>query len=467
MDGSDAKAVVFLGPSYPATAAAEIVESDFRPPVRRGDIFRLLATDVAVIVLIDGVFHSDPSVGHREILAAVDEGITVIGASSMGALRAAELHDLGVEGYGTIFQWYRDGYIDGDDEVALHHETAERGYHALSEPLVNIRATLHAAVRAGRISAGQADAVVQEARATFYPERSFDRLIKGPAASRWPSSIRDSLARFVRVSYVDLKAQDARGALVRAREAMQERDRRMRSSAPPSLRRCSPDTVDFGRFSTRLFVDRHGREFRFLDFTTAIKKSDCMQEMLLPLLSARWFTLRWARDRAIDFPRDEMEPIERRIRSTHATNERDFLRRNSLTAGEYAGWVDRQARFEWLIQKGPQHFGVAWGTERQVALDQKLFPLETVGVRAVRGFLVEWGHTQGLSAPASERAALRARWEADGDPASGDASLVSDLALARWLTITPPVTIGFRAETLANAVLELQASDRVADVLRP
>ena len=55
----------------------------------------------------------------------MEEGIQVLGASSMGALRAAELHGFGMIGYGTIFEWYRDGLIDGDDEVALWHEPEE------------------------------------------------------------------------------------------------------------------------------------------------------------------------------------------------------------------------------------------------------------------------------------------------------------------------------------------------------
>ena len=68
------------------------------------------------------------------------------GAASMGALRAAELHGFGMVGHGRIFEWYRDGVIDADDEVALIYGPEEVGYPSLSKPLVNIRATLAAAV---------------------------------------------------------------------------------------------------------------------------------------------------------------------------------------------------------------------------------------------------------------------------------------------------------------------------------
>ncbi len=78
--------------------------------------------------------------GPREILNALEGGIKVVGGSSMGALRASELDVYGMVGVGKIYRWYKEGAINSDDEVALvfHPETGR----ALSEPLVNIRATL-------------------------------------------------------------------------------------------------------------------------------------------------------------------------------------------------------------------------------------------------------------------------------------------------------------------------------------
>jgi hypothetical protein len=453
--------VVFLGPSCPIAAAAEILDAEFRPPARRGDFYRLLTTDVAIIVLIDGVFHVDPSVGHREILAAVDEGIAVIGASSMGALRASELCDLGVEGYGTIFRWYRDGYIDGDDEVALHHGTAEHRYVALSEPLVNIRATLLSAAQSGCLSNSQADALLQEARATFYPDRSRHGLLEGPTATAWPAATRGSFASFLRNSYIDLKGRDARGALVRAR-ALQGRVLRPRAVGPP---RRSLDEFDFDRCSTRLSVKGAGGPVGPEELIPAAAAVDWLPEVL-SLLVARWFTLRWAHDRAIDYPDDEVQTIACRIRFRHAHDEAYFLRRNRLTASEYAGWVYRQARFEWLIETGAGAFGLSWGGERHLAIDRALFPSGPDLVRAAAPFLLAWGHEQGISVPEGERAALFARWEAFGGTTPADAGIVSDVALARWLTARQPETIGFRAETAANAILEAQANDRVADMER-
>ena len=61
------------------------------------------------------------------------------GASSMGALRAAELHTFGMRGVGEIFERYRDGVLEDDDEVAVSHASADHAYRELSVAMVNLR----------------------------------------------------------------------------------------------------------------------------------------------------------------------------------------------------------------------------------------------------------------------------------------------------------------------------------------
>ncbi|RUX68847.1 hypothetical protein EN904_03020 [Mesorhizobium sp. M7A.F.Ca.CA.001.07.2.1] len=53
-----------------------------------------------VIGLIDGLFESGPAVWHKEILFALDAGCRLLGAASMGALRAAECWQFGMIGIG-------------------------------------------------------------------------------------------------------------------------------------------------------------------------------------------------------------------------------------------------------------------------------------------------------------------------------------------------------------------------------
>jgi hypothetical protein len=111
--------VVFIGPSLNLNDARKILDADFHPPVARDDISALLNDPPDIIGIIDGVFHQKPAVSHREILQALKAGVTVIGGSSMGALRAAELDYAGMIGIGTVYQKYRDGKIESDDDVAI------------------------------------------------------------------------------------------------------------------------------------------------------------------------------------------------------------------------------------------------------------------------------------------------------------------------------------------------------------
>jgi len=176
---------VFLGPTLPVETAREVLPADYRPPVRQGDIYRLLrGRRPSAIAVIDGYFHEVPSVWHKEILWALDQGIPVHGAASMGALRAAELDIYGMRGHGRIYQAFRDGafppdledVFEDDDEVAVIHGPAEMGYPGLSEAMVDIRATLAAAAEAGMIGATGRRALVAAFKAVNYRDRRWELL---------------------------------------------------------------------------------------------------------------------------------------------------------------------------------------------------------------------------------------------------------------------------------------------------
>lgn len=198
--------VVFLGPSLPeANARAILGPCVIRPPARQGDIVAVLPQRPRIIVLIDGVFEAQPSVWHRELLAAIDAGVIVYGASSMGALRAAELDLHGMRGHGRVYEWYREAIIDDDAEVALLHASAEDGYRALSVPMVNVRHLATAAVEEGVLTRARARAWVEAASNIFYQDRHWGSLLDiltGAEGLRWGEwTAREPL--------LDLKREDA------------------------------------------------------------------------------------------------------------------------------------------------------------------------------------------------------------------------------------------------------------------
>ncbi|WP_239014256.1 TfuA-like protein [Archangium violaceum] len=117
---------------------------------------------------------------------ALGQDVIVLGASSMGALRAAELHPHGMVGVGRIFEAYLEGRLSADDEVALLHGPAELGFRPLTLPLVNIRATLDASP----LDAGLRGLLLATATRLPFEERTpSSRSSSQYAAWRDPSSV--------------------------------------------------------------------------------------------------------------------------------------------------------------------------------------------------------------------------------------------------------------------------------------
>ena len=121
--------------------------------------------------IIDGEFFQSLAVSPREVLAVLDRGTKVYGSSSMGALRAAETFPYGTIGVGKIFEWYRDGEVDADDEVAVTYDPVT--YRPLSVPLINIRFCLKAAASEGVIEQPEVDEIINTVERLYFPFRSY------------------------------------------------------------------------------------------------------------------------------------------------------------------------------------------------------------------------------------------------------------------------------------------------------
>ncbi|WP_170754023.1 TfuA-like protein [Ruegeria lacuscaerulensis] len=197
--------VVFVGPTLPHERIAEYLEATILPPVRQGDVYRAARDRPNAIGIIDGYFEGVPSVWHKEILWAMEQGIPVFGSASMGALRAAELSDMGMIGVGQIFEDYRADVLQDDDEVAVLHGPAELGYPALSVPMVSVRATVAKAVADGLVSLANADEMLGVAKSIHYQQRSWESICQALSHLK---GIADFQA-WVQTGQVDAKAEDA------------------------------------------------------------------------------------------------------------------------------------------------------------------------------------------------------------------------------------------------------------------
>lgn len=170
--------VVFCGPTIAESdVRAFVPEARILPPVAQGDVLREAQAAPTAIVIIDGYFEGVPSVWHKEILWALSRGIRVLGASSMGALRAAELAGYGMVGHGEVFRLFASGEIEDDDEVAVTHGPSELGYPVCSEAMVNIRATLAAAQKLGVLSISSRGKIEGIAKSLFFADRTIDEIV--------------------------------------------------------------------------------------------------------------------------------------------------------------------------------------------------------------------------------------------------------------------------------------------------
>ncbi len=211
------KAAVFLGPTLRVHEARALCEAVYLPPARMGDVYRIAREKPRVIAIIDGYFEHHPSIWHKEILWAMSEGVHVLGASSMGALRAAELSSFGMEGAGEIFEAYARGELEDDDEVAVAHAGPEDDFRAASDAMVNVRATLARAEEEGILDGGARRLLADIAKGLYYPDRSYARIALEARHRGLDEAVLARWRQWLPGGRVDQKADDARKLLASLR----------------------------------------------------------------------------------------------------------------------------------------------------------------------------------------------------------------------------------------------------------
>jgi hypothetical protein len=216
------KPIVFLGPTLKHSVAAQLCDYELRAPAGMGDITLALANRPEAIILIDGVFEDQPSVWHKEILLALSKDIPIIGASSMGALRAAELSAFGMTGFGTIYNSFADGTLNDDDEVAVVHGPPELNWQTLSDAMVDIRDFIATAVRCGILEAGEAENVVAHAKAQHFKFRTLEGSLELVLQNSRSKSEKAKICAWFLNRGLGLKERDCRALLSQSSELIEK-----------------------------------------------------------------------------------------------------------------------------------------------------------------------------------------------------------------------------------------------------
>ena len=122
----------------------------------------------------------------------------------MGALRASELDDLGMIGIGYVYNQYKKGLIESDDDVAVAINPVN--YEQISDPLVSMEYNFKRALDKGIISKEEFHTLLKTAKSIFYPKRTYNLLL---------NMVNIHLARIAAIEKflldegIDIKRQDA------------------------------------------------------------------------------------------------------------------------------------------------------------------------------------------------------------------------------------------------------------------
>lgn len=213
--------VVFVGPTLPNAAVIAGHSVLIRPPAAMGDLLCACREGATVIGLVDGMFADVPSVWHKEILFALSQGVRVFGAASMGALRAAECAHYGMVGLGEVYRRYANGELVDDADVAQLHGPEQLGYVSLSEPLVNVIATLDLLLKSGALCKAEFNDLVRSARHIFFKKRTNRAIVAG--ANFTDAARRGEVEHLLKTQAVNAKQLDAAELLAAVKNAPDRR----------------------------------------------------------------------------------------------------------------------------------------------------------------------------------------------------------------------------------------------------
>lgn len=184
------KTIVFAGPSLAEARLRCLSTATHAPPIKRGDLAAVGGYDV--IIILDGEFGQSDAVSPKEILAIIEKGKTVIGAASMGALRASELDRSGMIGVGWVYDYFRRQAVRRDADVALAYSIFD--FKPMTVPMVDVEYWMERALAAGLIDGKERRRVLSAARNIFFAERTAENLMGSLRRAVGDQAVRSALA---------------------------------------------------------------------------------------------------------------------------------------------------------------------------------------------------------------------------------------------------------------------------------
>jgi hypothetical protein len=214
------KPIIFIGPSLSHQKARKIFDADYRAPAKKGDLLILSASTFAApedepnsikfIGLIDGLFLQDYPPTPIEVYQLLsNKKFHVVGGASIGALRAMELEKFGMVGIGKVFELFKNGTTDADDEVAVTFHLGH-GQTIQSEAMVDVRFNLFVACYKKIITERGKRLMAKTAKSIYFPYRNYPNIVE-QTRTRFPalSSELESFSLYIDDHRLSLKEHDA------------------------------------------------------------------------------------------------------------------------------------------------------------------------------------------------------------------------------------------------------------------
>jgi TfuA protein len=214
------KPIIFVGPSLSLQKARKIFDADYRGPAKKGDLLGLSASSLVslknqpnainFVGLIDGLFLQDYPPTPIEVFQLLsNKNFRVVGGASIGALRAVELEKFGMVGIGKIFELFKSGTTNADDEVAVTFHPGD-GVSIQSEAMIDIRFNLFIAHKKNIITKRTKHIIAKTAKSIYFPYRNYSNVIE-ETRTKFPELSRqlDSFSSYINHHRLSLKEIDA------------------------------------------------------------------------------------------------------------------------------------------------------------------------------------------------------------------------------------------------------------------
>lgn len=214
------KPIIFVGPSLSLQKARKIFDADYRGPAKKGDLLVLSASSlislknrpnaINFVGLIDGLFLQDYPPTPIEVFQLLsNKNFRVVGGASIGALRAVELEKFGMVGIGKIFELFKNGTTNADDEVAVTFHPSD-GVSIQSEAMIDIRFNLFIAHKKNIITKRTKHIIAKTAKSIYFPYRNYSNVIE-ETRTKFPELSRelDSFSSYINHHRLSLKEIDA------------------------------------------------------------------------------------------------------------------------------------------------------------------------------------------------------------------------------------------------------------------